>query len=300
MTPVEDDCLCIRHWDFSETSQTVGVFTRSLGVIRAIAKGSRREKSPFSGGVDLLTRAQGGLIVRRGHELSTLTSWNLSQTWSFLRSDMRANRAAFLFADVTGRMLMPHEPHPRAFDALIQALDTLERGDGVDATVTRFLWSILEVAGETPRLPNNPFAPSTTPRESEVFLPFFPHDGGFVQSGSGVSWPVRMSTVVALEQLITGVAPPADTEASTRSARLLVALVREILGSEPPTVALLYPEISGSLPFATITPWQSNTNTRRLRTGSASTPKSTLTPRAQQSDSSLEQEQGTNHKTSLE
>lgn len=49
MPPVSDDAVCIRHWDWSETSQTVSLFTRGHGLVRALAKGSKRPKSPYSG-----------------------------------------------------------------------------------------------------------------------------------------------------------------------------------------------------------------------------------------------------------
>ena len=39
MGTIHDQGVCIRHWDFSETSQTVSLFGRSLGVVRGLAKG---------------------------------------------------------------------------------------------------------------------------------------------------------------------------------------------------------------------------------------------------------------------
>ncbi|MCH7601829.1 MAG: recombination protein O N-terminal domain-containing protein, partial [Planctomycetes bacterium] len=34
--------ICIRRWDFSETSQTVSLFTSEAGIIRGLAKGAKR------------------------------------------------------------------------------------------------------------------------------------------------------------------------------------------------------------------------------------------------------------------
>ena len=56
MPAQHDQAICIRHWDYSETSQTVGLFGRTLGCFRGLAKGARRERGSFSGGLDLLTR----------------------------------------------------------------------------------------------------------------------------------------------------------------------------------------------------------------------------------------------------
>ncbi|MCH7602254.1 MAG: recombination protein O N-terminal domain-containing protein, partial [Planctomycetes bacterium] len=58
MPTISDYAICIRRWDFSETSQTVSLFTRESGIIRGLAKGAKREKGNFSGGFDLLTLGQ--------------------------------------------------------------------------------------------------------------------------------------------------------------------------------------------------------------------------------------------------
>ena len=56
MPILSDSAICIRCWDYSETSQTVSLLTKENGLIRGIAKGSKRDKGPFSGGFDPLTR----------------------------------------------------------------------------------------------------------------------------------------------------------------------------------------------------------------------------------------------------
>ena len=52
MAILHDTAICLRCWDFSETSQTVSLLTREPGIIRGLAKGSRRDKGCFSGGFD--------------------------------------------------------------------------------------------------------------------------------------------------------------------------------------------------------------------------------------------------------
>ncbi|MHC4990131.1 MAG: DNA repair protein RecO, partial [Planctomycetota bacterium] len=69
MPTIQDQAVCIRHWDFSETSQTVSLLSREHGVIRGLAKGAKREKGTFSGGIDLLTVGEVVAITKRGREL---------------------------------------------------------------------------------------------------------------------------------------------------------------------------------------------------------------------------------------
>ncbi len=278
MSLADHDALCIRHWDYSETSQTVSLFCREVGLVRAIAKGSRRERGSFGGGVDLLTRGVAGLSIRKGRDLSTFGRWQLTTLWPCLRTDLRRNQAAFLCADVTGRLVMPHDPHPAVFDGLIDALDSLQAGDSIDAAIARFLWCLLGETGHGVRLPS----PLQLCQGAE-FLRFHPHDGGFNASdGGGPAWPVRVDTVRALVALLThqaGDEAHASLEEShpgctTRAARLLAAHVREVVGQELPTIPALYPEIAGTQAMATITGWPSPTAQPRSQTGSASTPRS--------------------------
>ena len=126
MSTITDTAICIRRWDFSETSQTVSLFTREHGVIRGIAKGAKREKGPFSGGFDVLTGGQVVAIVKTGRELATLTEWHLEDTYRVLRQRLDANRAGLYMADVVHRLLTDHDPHVALFDALAAALVDLE------------------------------------------------------------------------------------------------------------------------------------------------------------------------------
>src|SRR5690606_40070296 len=81
MPTITDNAVCIRRWDFSETSQTVSLFTREHGILRGIAKGAKREKGNFSGGLDILTRGEVVAILKPGRELATLTAWQLQEIY---------------------------------------------------------------------------------------------------------------------------------------------------------------------------------------------------------------------------
>ena len=88
MAQVRDQAICIRHWDWSETSQTVSLFCREHGLIRGVAKGAKREKSTFSGGLELMTRGEVVASLKNTDTLSTLTSWNLLETFSASRGSL--------------------------------------------------------------------------------------------------------------------------------------------------------------------------------------------------------------------
>ena len=63
--PTTDQAVCIRTSDYSETSQVVVLLTRQGGVVRLLAKGSKRPKSSSGGRVDLFAEGQG--VVTEGY-----------------------------------------------------------------------------------------------------------------------------------------------------------------------------------------------------------------------------------------
>ena len=235
-----DEGICIRHWDFSETSQTVSLFGRALGVVRGLAKGARRERGAFDGGIDLLSRGEFGAIVRPGKELATLTEWDLLEVYPRLRTDLSANRAAFYMADLVGRMLAAEDPHPSLFDRMVGALRTIgaARGAGEPApdgasALLGFQWALLVETGHRPDL-------ESASGNLDVLV-FQPSEGMFVAAvpAPAGSWKVRRSTVDALRAIDAGQAVM-DPEAIHRCNRFVAACIRHVLGTEPPTMAAVF------------------------------------------------------------
>src|ERR1043165_665148 len=124
MPTIKDQAVCIRHWDWSETSQTVSIFAREHGVVRAVAKGSKRERAPFSGGVELLTLGEFVAIVRQNERspesLATLTSWDLVEAFPAIRRTLDGFYAGSYFADLVHHAARDADPHPLLFDRLVQ------------------------------------------------------------------------------------------------------------------------------------------------------------------------------------
>lgn len=245
MPTVHDDAICIRHWDWSETSQTVTLFTRARGLVRALAKGSRRPKAPYSGGIEMLTRAEAGLIVRPSSELALLTEWDLRELFPALRSSLAAFNAGMYFADLTQRFVRDHDAHPVLFDAMLSALRSLN-GETV-GSILEYQWAVLREAGFRPTLGE----PSLNP-ERRTFR-FDPQLGGISeQAATGdpgstaaeSAWLVRRETVELLRSIAeaSGETPAARGFAPAvlqRGTRLLGAYIRHVLGEEPPTQPLV-------------------------------------------------------------
>src|SRR6201986_453393 len=93
MALVADRCICLRKFEYSETSQILWLFSRAHGIVRVIAKGAHRTTkagaSKFGGGIDLLDLADAVFIHDAQRELATLTAWGLREGHLGLRRSLR-------------------------------------------------------------------------------------------------------------------------------------------------------------------------------------------------------------------
>ncbi|MCQ3941053.1 DNA repair protein RecO [Synechococcales cyanobacterium CNB] len=237
---VRDQAVCVRHWDWSETSQTVSVFTREHGLIRGIAKGARREKAAFSGGLELLTRGELVAIVKPSGSLATLTAWDLQETFPALRRSLATFNAGMYLADLVCHSITDEDPHPALFDALLSSLRTI--GDSAAKAILHFQWATLVETGYKPALGREPA------EQARAVYGFSPRAGGLVSiaqdegdnTPSAPFWRVRSPTVELLRRLESGHSIGGDAASIDRANRLLAAYLREILGRDLPTVRWVF------------------------------------------------------------
>jgi len=247
MPTITDTAIVIRRWDFSETSQTVSLFTREHGIIRGLAKGAKREKGDFSGGLDLLTRGEVVAIVKPGKDLATLTAWHLQQLYPVLRTSLPANRAGLYMADLAHHLLSDHDPHPRLFDALANGLEQLQDQTQIEPAMLRLQWAALLEAGYTPELHRDAQTGEAMPEDAST-LAFSAAAGGVVfDTAGGDRWRVRRETIDLLRALQAEQPwPTTALEPVRRANRLLAAYCREIIGSEPSSMRWAFPDLTGA------------------------------------------------------
>jgi DNA repair protein RecO (recombination protein O) len=253
MPTANDQAICIRQWDWSETSQTVWMFARTLGMVHGIAKGSKRERSRFSGGIQPLTRGEITLILKPGAELVMITAWDLQEMFPALRRSLPAFYCGMYMADLLQHSVTERDPHPALFDALARSLRLLDEPGMDRVAVLLFQWATLVETGYRPELDVEILSGQPLPKaETYIFLPasggFMPHAAEVSASTgrpAGPQWRVRSSTLDLL-RLVAAAGDPAEFhrlaphDAPQRAARLLAYYLREILGRDLPSASLLF------------------------------------------------------------
>ncbi len=244
MPASHEDALCIRRQDWSETSQTVSLLTRRLGLVRGLVKGAKREKGPFSGGLELLTLGEVGLVSKPDRELATITDWDLREIFPALRSSLDAHTIGIYLADLLQTGLAVGDPHPQLFEQavatlrIVGALDT-DR-DGRWRGLLCFQRTFLAEIGYRPELEADVETGERLDLDgADRVLAFKPAAGGLVRDVSGKDrWRVRISTVRALRGM--GDAGETEGRALTRANRLLAAYLRYLLDRESAAARLLF------------------------------------------------------------
>jgi DNA repair protein RecO (recombination protein O) len=118
----KDLAICIRAIDYSETSQIVTFFTRATGKIDAIAKGSKRPKSPFDGPIEVLSHGNIVFVDSAGEKLATLTELQQQPTLINLRNNLFVLYACLFAAELLNKLTHDHDPHPELFDSFLDFL----------------------------------------------------------------------------------------------------------------------------------------------------------------------------------
>lgn len=232
MPNLVDHAICIRQWDWSETSQTVSLFCREHGMLRGLAKGSRRERGSFSGGISLLARGEIVAVVKPDRELQTLTQWTLLQMFRRPHDELESNLYALSMAELVQRFLPPAAPHEGLYDALLGALEHIEAGEQPAPEFLRFFVMLLRETGHEPRTDHAGIPPSV--------LAFDAAAGGIVDHRNHPrSWRMRPETAATLEMVARGEPPElCDPDAIDRAIRLLIAYARTIVSDDLVTLSL--------------------------------------------------------------
>ncbi len=151
------DCraLVLRTIEFAENSQIAHLFTDREGRVHGIAKGARRQKSTFHGGMDLLQLGALRLYSRRPNAgLRTLASFRVETHFPGVRRSVPRFRAAEHVRALLLGFLREEHPAPEIFELSVSALRLIEvaRDTQCGGLAAGFEAMLLGLAGFAPEL----------------------------------------------------------------------------------------------------------------------------------------------------
>lgn len=245
MPTIRDEAIVLRRWDWSETSQAALLFTREHGLLRGLAKGAKRERGAFSGGVEPLTRGEFAAIVKQSSELSTLTEWDLREVLLGARRSIRGFLAAHYMADIIRHAVHDSDPHPPLWLVTLDCLRRMDTPADIEWSLAQFQWAVLVETGYKPDL-RAATTPVTEKTAADAVWTYHA-DRGILEPGSpktdiDQNWGIRGQTVGLLLSLSkqSSIVSAWDTETVERANRFLASCLRGSLSHTPPTMERLF------------------------------------------------------------
>ena len=141
------EAILLRKRKFSDTSLIVSWCTESLGCVHTIAKGARRQKSPFAGKLDLFFEAEISIVRSRKSDLHTLTEVVLKNPFVGIRSNYLRTQSAAYFVELIEICTERDHREPELFGLLRRAFGYLDGNDPTSRAVAHFETELARIAG---------------------------------------------------------------------------------------------------------------------------------------------------------
>ncbi len=144
--------VSLKRAEYHETSQLITFYTRDFGKVSTIAKGARRPKGRFQGGIDLLTLSEITFLESQTGSLATLTEYTVKERFPRLREKLECFYAASFLAELMLLATTDADPHPEAYELLVSSLSALEDVSRPQELVLAFQLKLLDLVGMQPQL----------------------------------------------------------------------------------------------------------------------------------------------------
>jgi DNA repair protein RecO (recombination protein O) len=147
---LKTEAVVLRHSDMGEADRLLTLFSREAGIIRAIAKGTRRIHSKKAGHLEPFTRVS--LILARSRELWIVTQAVALDLFLPLHDDLILTGEAAYVLELIDRFSYEEGENRSLYQLLIETLERLSRGDPVFTAVHFYELHLLDAVGFRPQL----------------------------------------------------------------------------------------------------------------------------------------------------
>ena len=130
MAILSTPAIVLRRINHSETSLICTLYTRDYGKMPVIAKGARRQKSPFAGLLDLMSYLDVVVYTKESREIQTLSEAEYVRPFNRLQQDMDRASIGMVILETIQQAIVGEEPHPELFDLTVKTLTALNDDPG--------------------------------------------------------------------------------------------------------------------------------------------------------------------------
>ncbi len=124
---LKTEALILHGIRWSETSKIVHLFTGKKGLIKAIARGAMRPKSPFRGTIENLNHIEVILAIKETRGLQIISQAALINVFSNIRENLEATAVAFSIAELLRELIHYNEDAQALFNYTIEIFSLLNQ-----------------------------------------------------------------------------------------------------------------------------------------------------------------------------
>ena len=147
MLPSKTTATLIRKSPLTETSLVLHWCTGDAGLVKTVAKGARRPKSPFAGKLDLFFRCEIEMVPSRKSDLHILKDVAVIDSRLGIRRTWSQTLSASYFIKLIEKVAELEAPIPELADLLDRALDFLDGNAPTNRAVRHFERQLAEFLG---------------------------------------------------------------------------------------------------------------------------------------------------------
>lgn len=151
MSTFNDYGIILSSHDLGESDKILNIYTKENGLLRAVAKGSRKASSKFGGKIDQFSCCY--FHFANGKNLSTVCDCEQINSFSLLRSDLYRLTNAVLFLEIVSNFAHEdeHDSH-HVYDLLYESLNNLQKSTVPYKDSIIFISNFLSLHGYKPQL----------------------------------------------------------------------------------------------------------------------------------------------------
>ena len=145
--------IVLKRFPYGETSIIARCFVRDLGKVSFIVRGAHRKKSPMGAYFQPSNYLNLVFYYKENRDLQTITKASFVRSWQRMITDLKKITYAMALIELTDKCLIGHDSHPELFDALCDALATVESHDNqLNLAYWFYQYQLLTLLGFQPDL----------------------------------------------------------------------------------------------------------------------------------------------------
>jgi DNA repair protein RecO (recombination protein O) len=146
------EAVVLRHSDWGEADRLLGLFTREMGKLRAVAKGVRKPRSRKAGHLEPFTRVS--LLLAKGRDMWIVTQAETVDAHLCLREDLERVGYAAYAVELLDRFTYEEGENPALYRLLVDTLGRLDAEPDPALPIHYYEMRLLDLLGFRPQLFN--------------------------------------------------------------------------------------------------------------------------------------------------